>query len=274
MVFNDILYIINLIIENKIIYPINVIQFRIINNLNKKLIFIIEGLDNTNNNKTNIKDNNFLSPLYINNKKYSEYSIEEIIIKIIRSIDIYKLLIYIFLNCNQTFKKYKNYLTILKDMFNNPEKYKYNISNCKWDMFINDISNETGNVTLLFKNFVSISYLYIIYKSDILRNNITEYININYTTFLDKKKLYFYNLYLSNHKTWILDNIKIFLDNIIENNNDNNKYIIQVYDNWKINYINLLEQKYYNLYLEYNRILNFHKNLSNKDFEESDYEYN
>ena len=168
MIFNDVLYIVNLIIETKIIYSVKNIQYKIINNLNRKILYIIDNLDNNNLN-INIKNSNFLSQLYLNNNKYTEYTIEDIIKKIIHSVDIYKLIIYVFLNCNQTYKRYKcnNYINIIKDMFINPSKYKYNISDKKWDIFIYDIINNTNNITLLFKNFVSLTYLYLIYKSDI-----------------------------------------------------------------------------------------------------------
>jgi hypothetical protein len=220
----------------------------------------------------NIKDVNIL----INNNsnsKYPKYTIKDIIVKIIKNIDIYKLLIYIFLNCNQTFKKYRNYnyMTVLKDMFNNPKNYNYNISNNKWNDFIQDINNNTGNITLMFKHFVSITYLYIIYNSDILKKTIVEYIDISYSTFLDNKNLYFYNLYLYNHQMWILNNTKIFFNNII--NNNNNEPLIKNYNNWKVFYINNLQKKYNDFINEYNRIINFHKNYSNKDFEDSDYEH-
>ena len=273
MVFSDILYIVNLIIEAKIIYPVNAIQYRIINNLNKKILFIVDSLDNINTINTD-ENTNFLSQLYINNDKYTEYTIEDIIKKIIYNVDIYKLLIYIFLNCNQTYKRYRNsnYINIIKDMFINPTKYKYNISDSKWNGFINDIINNTGNITLLFKNFVSLSFLYLIYKSNSLKKYINEYVNINYNTFHNKKNEYFYNLYLYNHKSWIINNIKMLINNILKDKEHFNIYLIENYENWKIYYINTLKIKYYNLYLEYNKILIFHKNATNDEFEDSDYE--
>jgi hypothetical protein len=277
MIFYDILYIINLIIESKSQYHIKSIEYRVFNNINKRLLFLSESLNNMDIKKYNLKSINisniyFLTHLHMNiNDNIHIYNILDIIKKIISNTNIYTLLVYIYSKCNKIIKRYtyNRYIYIIKDIYDNPTKYKYKIYDNEWYLFINNLNNDK-DISLLFKNFICISYLYLIYKSENLKIQINEYIITKYDTFNFIKTLYVYNYFLYKNKSWIINNIKILFYNII--NNKDNIHIINTYEYFKSYYIIFLKNLQLKNYIEYNNIISFHKLATNLEYEDSNYE--
>ena len=277
MIFYDILYIINLIIESKSQYPIKSIEYKIFNNINKRLLFLSKSLNNMNVKRYNFKSINILDIFFLNhlhmniNDNIHIYNILDIIKKIISTTNIYTLLVYIYSKCNKILKRYTydKYIYIIKDIYDNPTKYRYKIYDNEWNLFINNLNNDK-DISFLFKNFICISYLYLIYKSDNLKIQINEYIITHYETFNFIKSLCIYNNFLYNNKSWIINNIKILFINIINDKDYIN--IINTYEYYKSCYIIYMKNVQLKKYIDYNNIISFHNSATNLEYEDSNYE--